>query len=131
MTDTTRNGHRYSELHVAIVCHDALVGLGRVHEMIRGPEDQAPGTAPFMHLHPDLQAAAVNGVLLARQGVNRPEDHHRLWSEFLESRGWRNGPRDPDNKTHPDVGRSWHDLDPLDRDKNRLYLSTVVTLTIG
>lgn len=124
-----RNGHRYSELHVAMVCHAALTELTRVHELMNGPGDGAPSTGPLMHLHPDLRAAALNGVIQARRGLLHPADHHGEWVRFLTDLGWIRGPKNPDHKTHPNL-IPWPALDPLEQDKNHLYLSVVTTLTI-
>jgi hypothetical protein len=125
-----RQGHRYSALHVAMVCHDTISGLGRVHELMQLQDEAAATvTAPFMYLHPDLRDAALNGVIQARRGMASPPDHHGEWVRFLAERGWRPGPKNPDARTHPNLV-PWEELSPEQQDKDRAFLALVVTLTV-
>lgn len=123
--------HRYSDEIVAMVCHDATVAMQKAHELMRLEGTDAVPTGPFMYLHPDLLAAAVDGVQRARRiGTSlSPRDHHDEWAGFLIARGWRRGPKDPEGKTHPNLA-DWDDLDPEQRDKDRVFMGIVVSLTI-
>lgn len=120
--------HRYDDDQVAEVCHRALQGLQEVHD------DTAAGyhSADWPYMHPDLREAAVNGVMAARRGETpSAQQHHKAWCGFLmaEPRNWRPGPRDLAAKTHPNLV-DWSELSENERDKTRLFLSTVVSLTI-
>jgi hypothetical protein len=122
--------HHYSDKIVAMVCHDTLTGMGRAHDLMRLEGTDAIPAGPFMYLHPDLLAAAVNGVREARNGeAPSPREHHQRWKAFLESRGWRRGPRNPGEKTHPNLV-DWGELAPEQRDKCRVFLGIVVNMTV-
>lgn len=129
-------GHRYSDALVALVCHDANLGMQKAQEILRleahdYDEDEVPTTGLMAGLHPDLRDAAVEGVRRARQlsASLSPRDHHNAWVAFLTKRGWRLGPKDPAAKTHPNL-TGYDELDSLQRDKDRVFLSVVAALTL-
>lgn len=124
--------HHYSDALVAVVCHDANGGLQKAHERMSLHQDGAdiPVTGPFDHMHPDLRAAALNGVAQARRDYPSPREHHQRWVEFLRDRGWKPGPRDVNAKIHPNLV-SWDGLPPHERDKCRLFLGIVLAMTIN
>jgi len=125
-------GHRYDDRYVALVCHHATVGMQTVQELmqVHGDEEVAL-TGPFAVLEPDLLAAAVNGVAEARRigGWSSPREHHNRWVDFLKARGWTRGDRDPEAKTHPSLVY-WDELPARDRDKARVFLGIVMSMTI-
>jgi hypothetical protein len=124
--------YRYGDQIVAMVCHQAIVGMQMAHELMRLQGDDAVPAGPFMYLHQDLLDAALDGVRRARRigGSLSPRDHHDHWAEFLAARGWRQGPRDDVAKTHPNL-TAWDDLSPEQQDKDRVFLSIVVSLTLA
>lgn len=122
----------YDDELVAIVCHDAAVGMQKVHEIMRLHGEDYVITGPFAVLHPDLHAAAIEGVRrVRREGASlSPRDHHDAWVAFLLVRGWRPGPgKDPENKIHPNLV-PWDELSPEQRDKDRVFIGIVVSLTL-
>jgi hypothetical protein len=123
--------HYYSDAMVALVCHDATIAMQKTHELMRLHQDgDVVLTGPFQYLHADLMDAAVNGVREARNGeAPSPRQHHQQWKAFLEARGWACGPKDPDAKTHPNLV-SWDALTPEQRDKCRVFLGIVASMTI-
>lgn len=128
--------HRYSDVLVAMVCHDANLGMQKAQEILRleahdYDKDEVPTTGMMADLHPDLRDAAVEGVRRARLlGASlSPRDHHNAWVAFLRERGWRLGPKDPAAKTHPNL-IVYDELDMLQRDKDRVFLSLVTALTL-
>ena len=130
-----RGRHRYSDALVAMVCHDTNLGMQKAQEILAlhdgtYDEDTVP-TGQMADLHPDLRDAAVAGVTRARQlGASlSPRDHHNHWVEFLDQRGWQLGPKDPENKTHPNL-KPWDDLDRFQQDKDRVFLSVVTAMTL-
>lgn len=127
-----RRGGGYSDVLVAMVCHDAILGMQRVHEVMRLQDDDYVITGPMASLHPDLRDAAVEGVARARRlGTSlSARDHHSAWAEFLGARGWRYGPvRDPAAKVHPNL-TGWDQLPPEQRDKDRVFLAIVLGMTL-
>ena len=114
-----------------MVCHYMTVGMQVVHEQQqRYGASEVVLTGPFATLHPDLLAAAVNGVAMARRGETSPRDHHNRWVDFLTERGWQRGPKDPAAKRHPGLVY-WDDGLPVeDKDKARMFLGTVMSMTI-
>jgi hypothetical protein len=122
---------------VALVGHDTIMSLQRVHQLMRLQDPDltiaaAEALAVKRELHPDLWDAAVAGVRGIRRVGSRPlsaRTHHQEWREFLEGRGWQRGPRDPVAKTHPDLV-DWDDLTPAARDQDRVLVSVVVGMTI-
>lgn len=125
-------GYRYDDEYVAQVCHSMTIEMQVVQEqMQRYGEAEVVLTGPFAILHPDLLAAAVNGVTEARQigGIVSPREHHNRWVDFLKARGWDLGERNPEAKTHPALV-DWDDLSPMDRDKARVFLGIVMNMTV-
>jgi hypothetical protein len=122
---------RYSDLATALVCHQAVTGLQMAHEMMKLQGDDAVPTGPFASLHPDLRDAAMDGVRRARRiGASlSPRYHHQAWVEFLTARGWRPGPRDDGARTHPNL-IAWDDLPAEQRDKDQVFLSVVIAMTL-
>jgi len=127
-----RRTHRYSDQLVALVCHQATIGLQMVHELMLLQGDDAVPAGPFAYLHPDLREAAFEGVRRVRRvGASlSPRDHHDAWVTFLSARGWRQGPRDDAARTHPNLA-AWDDLPEEQRDKDRVFLGIVISMTLG
>lgn len=130
-----RGRNQYSDILVALVCHEANLGMQKAQEIIAlhdgtYDEDMVP-TGQMADLHPDLRDAAVEGVRRARRlGASlSPRDHHNAWVGFLTQRGWRPGPKNPGAKTHPNL-MDYDELDQFQRDKDRVFLSVVITLTV-
>ena len=123
--------HRYSNEIVAMVCHDATIAMQKAHELMRLEGTDAVPTGPFMYLHPDLLAAAVDGVQRARRIGSRlsARDHHNAWVVFLAARGWRRGEKNPEEKTHPNLV-DWDDMAPEQQDKDRVFMGIVISMTI-
>lgn len=126
----SRRLHRYSDLIVAMVCHDANMGMQKAQEAMRLQGTGAIPGGQFMHLHPDLLDAAIEGVRRARRVGQplSPRDHHNEWVAFLTDRGWTHGERDPDRKRHPNL-IPWEELDPEEQDKDRVFMGIVFTLS--
>lgn len=122
----TRRG--YSDLHVALVCHKANQGIQQAQKLHGNDQVTLPGE--LIDLHPDLLAAAIEGVRAIRSGeTQNPRQHHERWTEFLAGRGWHPGERHREAKTHPNLV-PWADLPPGERDKDRVLLGIVVSLTL-
>lgn len=132
MAQLTARGYRYEDEYVAQVCHYMTIGMQVVHEQmtVYGTAEVVL-TGPFATLHPDLLAAAVNGVAEARRigGTTSPREHHDRWVDFLKARGWTLGERDPEARTHPALVY-WGGLAPADRDKARVFLGIVMNMTV-
>ena len=137
MTDTPsgprRKMYRYDDDLVALACHYTTLGMQEVHALMRerAEGESGPVGGVFGALHPDLRDAAVDGVVRARRdGQLNARDHHNAWVDFLYERGWHHGPRSYENKTHPALVY-WPQLDAEDRDKARVFLSVVTSMTLG
>lgn len=123
-----RPGHGYTDLHVALVCHEANKGIQQV-QRFNGDED-AVTAALLVDLHPDLLAAAVESSRATRAGeIANARGRHEHWARFLAERGWRQGPRHREAKTHPMLV-PWEDLPRAERDKNRVLLGIVLNMTV-
>jgi len=127
-----RRAYRYSDQLVALVCHQATVGLQMAHELMLLQGDDAVPAGPFAYLHPDLRDAAFEGVRRVRRiGASlSPRAHHDAWVTFLSARGWRPGPRDDAARTHPNLV-GWDALPEEQRDKDRVFLGIVIAMTLG
>lgn len=127
-----RGQRHYDDRIVAVVCHEATVGMQMAHEMMRLQDGDYVITGPFADLHPDLYDAAIEGVQRVRRiGASlSPRDHHQDWVDFLGGRGWVYGPvKDPARKIHPNMV-PWHELPPEQQDKDRVFIAIVVSLTL-
>jgi len=115
--------HRYTDMQVAETCHGAFTGLQSA------TQDDFP-SPPFLYLHRDLKEAAAEGVRRARAGgVLSAREHHQQWKGFMEARGWTLGPRDPEERTHPDLV-DWEALPHEEQVKDRLFIAIVIALTV-
>lgn len=123
--------HRYSDIIVAMICHDANMGMQKAHESMKADGTGAIPSGPFLYLAPDLLDAAVEGVRRARRvgAPLSPRDHHDEWVKFLTGRGWRYGPdKNPEARTHPNLV-PWEELSGEQQDKDRVFLSVVFALS--
>jgi hypothetical protein len=116
--------HRYTDEQVAEVCHGAFAGL----QAATGDNFPSP---PWLHLAPDLKAAAVEGVRRVRQlgSSLSARDHHQEWVGYMTALGWSRGRRDAEKRTHPDLA-DWEDLPVSEQDKDRVFIAIVVALTL-
>lgn len=133
MSGPKRGMHYYGDEEVAVVCHQATVGMQMAHERMRLQREGYVITGPFADLHPDLYDAAIEGVRrVRRMGASlEAREHHNDWVTFLEARGWRYGAtKDPEHKIHPNLV-SWEVLDPEQQDKDRVFISLVISLSLG
>jgi hypothetical protein len=114
--------HSYSDEDVAVVVHDAQVGLSKA-------QHSAPPTG--WHLLTEVQRrAAVDSVRLARCGAT-PKGIHDAWREALLADGWRWGAvKDPVARIHPCLV-PWERLSKAEQDKDILFIMVVTALTVG
>lgn len=122
--------HRYSDVIVAMVCHDANMAMTKAQEAMKVQGTGAIPGGPFIHLHEDLLDAAIEGVRRARRVGQplSPRDHHNEWVAFLTARGWTHGERDPERRRHPNLV-PWDELTPEEQDKDRVFMSVVFALS--
>lgn len=123
----------YADEVVALVCHELTVGMQKAHELMRLQGNDYVITGPFADLHPDLYDAAIEGVRRVRRlgSSLSARDHHNDWVEFLKDRGWQYGPvKDVGRKIHPNLVE-WYELAPEEQDKDRVFISVVVSLSLA
>ena len=84
----------------------------------------------------DWQVRPLYDVIAKIPGATFPDEwiirgnHHDAWVTFLSARGWRQGPRDDAARTHPNLA-AWDDLPEEQRDKDRVFLGIVISMTLG
>ena len=118
-------GMRYSDEQVAQVCHAANIALQAVQE----PDGGTAPSGPWLDEPAGRQRIVIDGVLAARRGIT-PREHHANWVADMRALGWTPGPKDPVAKTHPNL-RDYSELSQEQRDKDRLFLAIVTTLTLA
>lgn len=139
-------GMRYSDEQVARVCHAAICELQAILEPAGSDSVM---TGPMMHEPPERVQVAVAGVRNVRAGMDEPPErgqdadavretrtgltprqHHENWVRDMRRIGWERGPvRDPVARTHPNIC-DYGELSQGERDKDRLFLAIVTTLTL-
>lgn len=115
---------RYSDEALARFLHETGAALQRLQERDGGPSPSGP-----WECEPEAyRTICVEAVRAARFGTTR-QDHQRRWITAMHELGWRKGPKDRAAKTHPDL-IEYDDMTQLQRDKVRVFLTLVTTLTL-
>ena len=109
----------------------ALQAARTAHEVnrawcaINGDDSQMPwDEAPD-----NIKASAIDGVVKIFSGeVTSPAQSHANWKKFKIEDGWEYGPvKDLEAKTHPNIVDSYEDLPDVERHKDVLYFSVVMS----
>jgi hypothetical protein len=84
------------------------------------PWDEAPD---------NIQASAIDGVRAIFEGrITKPSDAWENWKAFKLSDGWVYGETEDLNaKTHPNLVDNYEDLPQVERNKDLLYLTVVMS----
>jgi hypothetical protein len=119
-------GHRYSAERLAEYCHDLTIALQRLQE--RNGETVESIAEPWASFPAEYQRITIEGVERVRRGTTVRE-HQHAWIEAMTALGWTRGPKDRENRTHPDLVE-YDEMSQLQRDKVRVFISNVTTLTL-
>ena len=123
---TMRQMYRYSDEVVARACWATL----DVMNDSQGLPWSAVPFEPFGILVPEERDIVLAGVRGARQG-HTPRELWELWAVAKRALGWTWGPvKDVTRKTHPNLVEHYPDLPPSQRDKDRVFLAVVVSMTL-
>lgn len=119
-------GFRYSDEQVAQVCHAANAALQGIQE----PDGGISPSGPWMAEEPERMRIVIEGVCNARRGIT-PRVHHDNWVREMKAMNppWAHGPMDRAARTHPNLV-DYGELSQAQKDKDRLFLAIVTTLTL-
>jgi len=111
---------QYSDEEIARVIHTQNAELQRIQG------DPVP-SLPWDSESDELRQGVIRNVAKARAGMT-PRMLHEEWVRDKQEHGWTLGPeKDSERRTHPCLVPYW-DLPDYQRDKNRLFVSTVRAL---
>jgi hypothetical protein len=121
-----RGTSRYSAEEIAEYCHDQTIALQRLQER-NGTPDVAPAE-PWASWPEEYKQVTIDGVLRVQRGASY-RHHQAEWVRAMTALGWTRGPKDRTARTHPDLIQ-YDDMNQFQRDKVRMFVSAVVTLTL-
>jgi hypothetical protein len=121
-----RGTSRYTVEEIAEYCHDQTIALQRLQER-NGTPDVAPAE-PWASWPEEYKHITIDGVRRVQAGTTHRK-HQADWVAAMEAIGWTRGPKDRTAKTHPDLIQ-YDDMNQFQRDKVRMFIVAVITLTL-